>query len=155
MDKNSDTEERMVFRPRFGPDGLIPVVTVDAQSGEVLMHAYMNSEALDLTIDRGEAVYYSRSRARLWKKGETSGFTQKVNEILVDCDQDTLVLRVSVTGGATCHTGRRSCFYRRVVKHADAVELEPTNVPVVFDPAAVYGTPDTDRHKQSGRETPK
>ena len=143
MSNNSNLEESTAFRPRFGPDGLIPVVTVDERTGEVLMHAYMNSEALDLTIGGGEAVYYSRSRARLWKKGETSGFTQKVKEILVDCDQDTLVLRVSVTGGATCHTGRRSCFYRRVVAGGDNAVLEPTDVPVVFDPGLIYGKEDT------------
>ena len=154
MSNNSNLEESTAFRPRFGPDGLIPVVTVDEQTGEVLMHAYMNSEALDLTIGGGEAVYYSRSRARLWKKGETSGFTQKVKEILVDCDQDTLVLRVSVTGGATCHTGRRSCFYRRVVKQAGAPILEPTNVPMVFDPDVVYRTPGTGPHESESREAP-
>ena len=153
MSNNSNLEESTAFRPRFGPDGLIPVVTVDEQTGEVLMHAYMNSEALDLTIGGGEAVYYSRSRARLWKKGETSGFTQKVKEILVDCDQDTLVLRVSVTGGATCHTGRRSCFYRRVVTAGDDAVLEPTDVPVVFDPASVYGT--TETPNRFGKESSK
>jgi len=103
------------FEPRFGPDGLLPCVTVDAATGAVLMLAWMNAEALQATLTTGIAHYWSRSRAALWKKGETSGALQSVVEALTDCDQDALVLRVAVERPeATCHTGRATCFYRSV-----------------------------------------
>ncbi len=134
-------EEGKALAPRFDADGLIPAVTTDYDSGEVLMHAYMNAEALRLTIDTGEAHYFSRSRRVLWHKGATSGLVQKVRELLIDDDQDCVWLRVDVSGGASCHVGYRSCFYRRVpLAGADQpVELEFTESTKVFDPAAVYG----------------
>lgn len=101
------------FRPRFGADGLMPVIAVDHASGEVLMLAYMNEEALRLTRQTGEVHYWSRSRQEIWHKGATSGHTQKVVRLLTDCDQDTLVARV-IQEGAACHTGRPTCFYRQV-----------------------------------------
>ncbi|MBO1039363.1 phosphoribosyl-AMP cyclohydrolase [Brucella pituitosa] len=108
-------EEGTVFMPRFDASGLITAVVTDARDGELLMVAHMNEEALRLTLETGIAHYWSRSRNRLWKKGETSGNLQSVIELRTDCDQDALWLKVSVAGdGPTCHTGRRSCFYRQV-----------------------------------------
>jgi len=104
-------EEGSEFTPKFDNNGLITAIAQDAINGQILMVAYMNKEALDLTIKTGYATYFSRSRQKLWKKGETSGHMQKVEQILVDCDQDCLVLKVSVDAGQ-CHTGRQSCFYR-------------------------------------------
>ncbi len=101
------------LRPKFGSDGLVAAVAQDAETGEILMLAWMNEKALQRTIETGEGVYYSRSRRALWRKGETSGHTQSVVEILVDCDQDAVVLKVRQEGPA-CHTGQKSCFYRRV-----------------------------------------
>lgn len=107
------SEEGTVFAPRFDKDGLLPVVTTSAKTGEVLMLAYMNAEALARTIETGEAHYWSRSRGRLWRKGEESGNTQRVVEMRTDCDQDAVWLMVETAGAeAACHTGRRSCFYR-------------------------------------------
>jgi phosphoribosyl-AMP cyclohydrolase len=111
----SELEEGLVLTPRFGPDGLVTCVTADAVSGEILMVAHMNAEALARTIETGEAWYWSRSRRELWHKGATSGQVQTIVEMRVDCDQDALWLRVRVAGdGGCCHTGRRSCFYRVV-----------------------------------------
>lgn len=108
-------EQGAVFMPRFDASGLITAVVTDAQDGELLMVAHMNEEALRLTLETGIAHYWSRSRAKLWKKGETSGNLQSVIELRTDCDQDALWLKVRVAGdGPTCHTGRRSCFYRQV-----------------------------------------
>ena len=104
-----------MLRPRFDASGLITCVTSDAANGEVLMVAHMNAEALQKTVESGEAWYFSRSRKALWRKGETSGHVQRVVEIRIDCDQDAVWLRVEQAGGAACHTGRRSCFYRAVV----------------------------------------
>lgn len=110
-----DREEGSAFLPRFSADGLLTCVTVDAHSGEVLMVAHMNAEALDKTLSSGVMHYWSRSRQSLWRKGDTSGQIQRLEELRVDCDQDALLARVSVGGdGGACHTGRRSCFYRRV-----------------------------------------
>lgn len=119
-------EEGMAFAPKFGEDGLITAMAVDADTGAPLMMAYMNEETLRMTLAKGQAVYWSRSRNKIWHKGETSGEFQDVVEILTDCDQDALVLRVRQRGGGCCHTKRNSCFYRRVVvKEAGApVELE-------------------------------
>lgn len=108
-------EEGLGFAPKFGPDGLIPVLAVDADSGAPLMMAYMNEETLRMTVAEGQAIYWSRSRKQVWHKGKTSGEFQDVVEILTDCDQDALVLRVHQRGGGCCHTKRASCFYRRVV----------------------------------------
>jgi phosphoribosyl-AMP cyclohydrolase len=111
----AELEEGTVLSPRFGADGLITCVTTDLATGEILMVAHMNAEALAKTIETGEAWYWSRSRGELWHKGATSGQIQTVKEIRVDCDQDALLLRVQVAGdGGCCHTGRRSCFYRKV-----------------------------------------
>jgi phosphoribosyl-AMP cyclohydrolase len=134
-------EEGEELAPKFDAEGLIPVVTTDASSGEVLMHAYMNAEALAKTIELGEAVYWSRSRKALWHKGATSGLVQKVRQILIDDDQDAVWLRVDVTGGASCHVGYRSCFYRSVPFGPDRAEakLQFTEDAKVFDPQEVYG----------------
>ena len=140
-------EESNDLAPKFDDRGLITVVTTDATSGELLMQGYMNAEALQRTITTGEAHYYSRSRQVLWHKGATSGFVQAVRELLVDDDQDCVWLRVDVAGGASCHVGYRSCFYRRVpVGEAYAeqqsegqIDLEWTDSEKVFDPIDVYG----------------
>ena len=140
----SALESGDVLTPRFGPDGTIACVTVDADSGQVLMVAYMTAESLALTIETGEGWYWSRSRNELWHKGATSGNVQRVVELLTDCDQDALVMRVRVDGaGATCHTGQVSCFYRAVPigqKAADGpVKLEHVGGERKFDPEEVYG----------------
>ena len=135
-------EEGRVLAPKFDKDGLIPVVTTDYESGEVLMVANMNAESLAKTIELGEAVYWSRSRQQLWHKGATSGLVQKVRELLIDDDQDAVWLRVDVQGGARCHVGYRSCFYRSVPisPQADApLDLTFTITEKVFDPKSVYG----------------
>ena len=125
----AELEEGRAFTPRFGPDGLITCVTADAGSGAVLMVAHMNAAALARTLATGEAWYWSRSRNELWRKGATSGQTQTVVEMRVDCDQDALLLKVRVGGdGGACHTGRRSCFYRRVALRpapGEPAALEP------------------------------
>ena len=123
------------FTPKFGRDGLITAVAQDAQSGQVLMVAYMNEESLKRTIEIGEGVYYSRSRKKLWHKGEESGAVQKVQEILTDCDQDCIILKVDVDHGQ-CHVGYQSCFYRRV-KPGTADQLEFIAEPV-YDRDKVY-----------------
>ena len=122
-------------------DGLIPVVTTDFSSGEVLMQGYMNEEALKKTINLGEAVYYSRSRQTLWHKGKTSGLVQTVKEIRIDDDQDCVWLRVDVQGGASCHVGYRSCFYRSVPfgENSSSRILKFEEKEKVFDPKKVYG----------------
>ena len=134
-------EESTVLAPKFGSDGLMPCITTDAATGEVLMLGWMNAEAFRLTIETGEAHYFSRARQVLWHKGATSGLVQKLVEARIDDDQDALWLRVAVTGsGASCHVGYRSCFYPSVPHGADAgaprvfVEDDKT-----FDPMAVYG----------------
>jgi phosphoribosyl-AMP cyclohydrolase len=116
MAASSDIEEGATFAPKFGSDGLITCVAIDAHSGDVLMVAHMNREALDRTLVEGRVWYFSRSRQTLWLKGETSGQIQSLVEMRVDCDQDCLVVKVKVGGdGGACHTGRSTCFYRRVV----------------------------------------
>ncbi len=136
----AQVEESAELAPKFDAGGLIPAVVTDHGSGELLMHAYMNREALELTITTGEAHYFSRSRNKLWRKGETSGLRQQVRELLIDDDQDCVWLRVELTGGASCHVGYRSCFYRRVPLNSGggAVELEFTESDKVFDPEQVY-----------------
>lgn len=137
---HAELEEGTAFAPRFDASGLITVVTVEAGSKDVLMVAHMNAEALSLTLETGIAHYWSRSRKSLWKKGETSGELQEVVEISTDCDQDCLVMSVNQTGrGAACHTGRKSCFYRRVTLQDGKAGLEDTGLPQLFDPKAVYG----------------
>jgi phosphoribosyl-AMP cyclohydrolase len=121
-----DLEEGFAFTPRFSADGLVTCVAVDAASGEVLMLAHMNAEAIEKTLATGVMHYWSRSRQKLWRKGDTSGQVQTVVELRVDCDQDALLARVKVGGdGGACHTGRRSCFYRRVEPAADGARLAP------------------------------
>ena len=133
-------EEGLAFAPQFGADGLVTAVVTDARSGEVLMVAHMNKDALAKTIETGDAWYYSRSRKRLWKKGETSGHTQRVTELRVDCDQDAVWLKVEQTGEGACHTGRRSCFYRAgPLGQKGSVKLEFRDADKAFDPKAVYG----------------
>jgi len=122
----NDLEEGLAFTPRFSADGLVTCVAVDAASGEVLMLAHMNAEAIEKTLATGVMHYWSRSRQKLWRKGDTSGQFQTVVELRVDCDQDALLARVAVGGdGGACHTGRRSCFYRRVEAGADGARLTP------------------------------
>ena len=134
-------EESTELAPKFDQDGLIPVVTSDFSSGEVLMQGYMNEEALKKTIQLGEAVYYSRSRQTLWHKGKTSGLVQTVKEIRIDDDQDCVWLRVDVQGGASCHVGYRSCFYRSVPfgENNSTTILKFEEKEKVFDPKKVYG----------------
>ena len=132
-------EEGDLFAPKFDAHGLVTAVTVEASSGMVLMVAHMNAEALSLTLETGEVHYFSRSRGKLWKKGEASGEIQKLVEIRTDCDQDALVVMVEQTGrGAACHTGRKTCFYRRVVVKGGEALLASTGEPRLFDPEVVY-----------------
>lgn len=134
-------EESGDLAPKFDESGLIPAVTTDHASGELLMVGYMNAEALEKTIATGEAHYYSRSREVIWHKGATSGLVQKIRELLIDDDQDCVWLKVDVGGsGASCHVGYRSCFYRKIpLGITGPVELEFTETDKVFDPADVYG----------------
>jgi phosphoribosyl-AMP cyclohydrolase len=134
-----DIEEGVTFTPKFDANGLVSAVVTDVRTGDVLMVAHMNEEALRKTIASGEAWYYSRSRKALWKKGETSGNVQRVIELRVDCDQDALWLKVEQQGGGACHTGRRSCFYRAVpLGKTGAVTLEFRDADKRFDPEKVY-----------------
>jgi len=130
-----EIEEGLEFIPKFDDNGLIPVIALDAETGQVLMTAYMNRAALDLTIQTGYATYFSRTRRKLWKKGEESGHVQKVLQILVDCDQDCLILRVTVDAGQ-CHVGYQSCFYRALKKNSSN-ELEFI-AEKVYDPHKTY-----------------
>ena len=135
-------EESTDLAPKFDNNGLIPVVTTDYSSGEMLMQGYMNEEALKKTISLGEAVYYSRSRKAIWHKGKTSGLIQTIKEIRIDDDQDCIWLRVDVKGGASCHVGYRSCFYRSVpFGHQQSSEQKLTfeEKEKVFDPKKIYG----------------
>ncbi len=128
-------EEGLEFMPEFDNNGLIQAIAQDAKTGQVLMAAYMNREALDLTIQTGYATYFSRARQKLWKKGEESGHVQKVEQILVDCDQDSLILKVTVDAGQ-CHVGYQSCFYRALKKGTDK-QLEFV-AEKVYDPKKTY-----------------
>jgi phosphoribosyl-AMP cyclohydrolase len=153
-DNKSEIEEGTVFAPRFDADGLIPVVAISAATGEVLMLAYMNADALARTIETGEAHYWSRSRGQLWRKGEMSGNAQRVVELRTDCDQDALLLKVEMIGSeACCHTGRKSCFYRAVPVGAaigkSGVTLRMVDPERHFDPETVY------RHAGAAKRTLK
>lgn len=117
----------------WNEDGLVPAIAQDAKSGRILMMAWMNREALQLSAERGQAVYWSRSRARLWHKGESSGHLQQLSEIRLDCDADVIVLQVEQVGGIACHTGRESCFYR-VLKNGEWVTVDA----VIKDPLNIY-----------------
>ena len=134
-----DREEGLAFQPKFDASGLVTCVATDAASGDVLMVAHMNDEALRKTIASGEAWYFSRARNALWRKGETSGQTQRVVEMRMDCDQDAVWIRVEQTGAA-CHTGRRSCFYRAVTTGEGDTRLSFVDADRLFDPSKVYRT---------------
>ena len=135
MSAGKDIEAGLDFMPKFGADGLITAISQDAETGVILMVAYMNEAALKLTLETSNAVFYSRSRQKLWKKGEESGHVQKVQQVLVDCDQDCLILKVKVDQGQ-CHVGYQSCFYR-AVKADSAGEMEFV-AEKVYDPKEAY-----------------
>jgi phosphoribosyl-AMP cyclohydrolase len=130
-----DIEEGLEFNPKFDDNGLITAIAQDGQTGQILMVAFMNREALDLTIRTGYATYFSRSRQELWKKGQESGHCQKVEQILTDCDQDCLILKVSVDAGQ-CHVGYRSCFYRALEKESDKKLVFIADK--TYDPQKIY-----------------
>ena len=134
-----DREEGLTLQPKFDASGLLTCVATDAATGEVLMVAHMNDEALRKTVASGEAWYFSRSRNALWRKGETSGQTQRVVEMRVDCDQDAVWIKVEQVGAA-CHTGRHSCFYRKIEKAEDGPRLVFADAERLFDPNTVYKT---------------
>jgi phosphoribosyl-AMP cyclohydrolase len=133
-----DREEGLAFQPKFDASGLVTCVATDAATSDVLMVAHMNDEALRKTIATGEAWYFSRSRNALWRKGEISGQVQRVVEMRLDCDQDAVWIRVEQSGAA-CHTGRRSCFYRKATGGEGGVQLSFVDADRLFDPAKVYG----------------
>ena len=133
----NEREDGLTFQPRFDASGLVTCVATDAATGDVLMVAHMNEEALRKTIESGEAWYFSRSRNALWRKGETSGHTQRVVEMRLDCDQDAVWIRVEQSGAA-CHTGRHSCFYRAVTGEGGGIRLSFVDADRVFDPNKVY-----------------
>lgn len=138
----AEIELGTTLQPKFGPDGLIPCITTDHVTNEVLMFAFMNAEALAHTIKTKKATYWSRSRNKLWIKGEESGNAQLVKELLVDCDQDVVLLKVENVGGAACHNGYKSCFYRKLTNEAKAEEPATMKLELtsrrIFDPATVY-----------------
>ena len=137
-----EVEEGKLLSPKFDKNGLIPVTTTDRKSGNVLMHGYMNEEALKKTIEKKEACYWSRSRNALWHKGKTSGFVQKVIDIRIDDDQDSLWMSVDIGDGASCHVGYKSCFYRSIplgpIKNIKEIKLEFKAKEKKFDPEKVY-----------------
>lgn len=139
-------EESNDFAPKFDEHGLIPCITTDADSGAILMFAFMNRESLARTIQSGEAYYWSRSRNKLWHKGEESGLVQHVKQLLIDCDQDVIQMRVTVAdvhGAGSCHVGYRTCFYREIpvgsLPEGGPVKLNFVETEKVFDPKQVYG----------------
>ncbi len=137
-----EVEEGKFLSPKFDSQGLIPVITTDSKTGEVLMHGYMNSEALKKTIETKEAHYWSRTRKSIWHKGKTSGFTQKIIQIRIDDDQDSVWLSVDIGNGASCHVGYKSCFYRSIplgkIDHSEKVEMKFEEKEKKFDPEKVY-----------------
>ncbi|MGE0282878.1 MAG: phosphoribosyl-AMP cyclohydrolase [Rhizobiaceae bacterium] len=138
----AELEEGADFTPKFDAHGLLTAVVTDSRDGMLLMVAHMNAEALGLTLQTGIAHYWSRSRKAIWKKGETSGNLQRVVEMRTDCDQDAVWLKVEVSGhDATCHTGRRSCFYRTVALNNGHAALSPDGSTPIFDPGPVYAKP--------------
>ena len=139
IEEANEIEEGLALLPKFDADGLVTAVATDVATGDVLMVAHMNAEALAKTIETGEAWYFSRSRRKLWKKGEQSGHVQRVTELRVDCDQDAVWIKVEQVGAGGCHTGRRSCFYRAApLGQKGAVKLEFRDADKTFDPAKVY-----------------
>lgn len=140
----SEIEEGFTLSPKFDKDGLIPAIAADAATGDVLMLAYMNAEALSKTIETGEAHYWSRSRQEIWRKGATSGNTQQVADLRIDCDQDAILMLVKQKGGASCHVGYKSCFFRAIPtgeKLSENLTLEYRETQKAFDPDEVYGKP--------------
>ena len=141
-DNIKEVEEGKYLSPKFDENSLIPVITTDTQTGDILMHGYMNEEALKKTIETREAHYWSRSRKKIWHKGQISGFVQKVKEIRIDDDQDSLWLSVDIGNGASCHVGYRSCFYRSIplgkIKNEEELEMEFKEKKKIFDPKKVY-----------------
>ena len=141
-DNIKEVEEGKYLDPKFDENGLIPVITADFQNGGILMHGYMNEEALIKTIETKEAHYWSRSRKKLWRKGQVSGFIQKVKEIRIDDDQDSVWLLVDIGDGSSCHVGYRSCFYRSIplgkIKNEKEIEMEFKEKEKKFDPEKVY-----------------
>ena len=137
-----EVEEGKFLSPKFDDNGLIPVITTDYENGEVLMHGYMNEEALKKTIETKEAHYWSRSRNEIWHKGKTSGFIQKIIELKIDDDQDTIWISVNIGNGASCHVGYKSCFYRSVPleknENLEKIEMKFTEKKKKFDPKKVY-----------------
>ena len=141
-DNIKEVEEGKYLAPKFDKNGLIPVITTDFQNGDILMHGYMNEEALKKTIETKEAHYWSRSREKIWHKGQISGFVQKVKEIRIDDDQDSVWLSVDIGIGASCHVGYRSCFYRSIplgkIKNVEELEMEFKDKKKIFDPIKIY-----------------
>ena len=141
-DSIKDVEEGKYLSPKFDENGLIPVVTTDFRTGELLMHGYMNDKALKKTIETKEAYYWSRSRKNIWHKGQVSGFIQKVKEIRIDDDQDSVWLSVDIGSGSSCHVGYRSCFYRSIplgkIKDEEKLEIEFKETEKTFDPKKIY-----------------
>ena len=137
-----EVEEGKYLSPKFDENGLIPVVTTDFKTGDILMHGYMNYESLKKTIETKEAYYWSRSRKKIWHKGQVSGFIQKVKEIRIDDDQDSVWLSVDIGNGSSCHVGYRSCFYRSIplgkIKNKEKLEMEFKETEKTFDPEKVY-----------------
>jgi len=137
-----EVEEGKYLSPKFNENGLIPVITTDFKTGDILMHSYMNCEALKKTIETKEAHYWSRSRKKIWHKGQVSGFIQKVKEIRIDDDQDSVWLSVDIGNGSSCHVGYRSCFYRSIplgkIKDEEELEMEFKETEKTFDPKKVY-----------------
>ena len=141
-DNIKEVEEGKYLSPKFDENGLIPVITTDFQTGGILMHGYMNYEALKKTIETKEVHYWSRSRKKVWRKGEVSGFIQQIKEIRIDDDQDSVWLFVDIGNGSSCHVGYRSCFYRSVplgkIKNKEELEMEFKEMEKIFDPEKVY-----------------
>ena len=141
-DNIKEVEEGKYLAPKFDENGLIPVITTDFENGDILMHGYMNVEALKLTIETGEAHYWSRSRKQIWHKGKTSGYIQKVKEIRIDDDQDSVWLTVDIWDGASCHVGYKSCFYRSIplgkINNGRKIEMKFEEKEKKFDPEEVY-----------------
>ena len=141
-DNIKEVEEGKYLEPKFDENGLIPVVTTDFNTGDILMHGFMNDEALKKTIETKEAHYWSRSRKKIWRKGQTSGFVQTIKEIRIDDDQDSVWLLVDIGNGASCHVGYRSCFYRSIplgnIKNVQELEMEFKESKKIFDPKKVY-----------------
>ena len=141
-DNIKEVEEGKYLAPKFDENGLIPVIKTDFQTSDILMHAYMNKEALKMTLETKEAHYWSRSRKKIWRKGQVSGFVQKVKEIRIDDDQDAIWMSVDIGNGSSCHVGYRSCFFRSIplgkIKNDEEIKMEFKEEKKTFDPKKVY-----------------